>query len=78
MSNFIHPGVISVAGNLQDQAVIPCGNTVTLDFEVTDGCNIAQDSLVITVDIGELQYTDDKLDTVVLDAFVAPILATIK
>ena len=46
-------GVVSVAGNLQDQATIPCGDTVTLTIEVTDGCNAAQDTLTITVDKGK-------------------------
>jgi hypothetical protein len=49
-----HTGVVTVAGDLQDQATIPCGDTVTLTIDVTDGCNAAQDTLTITVDKGKL------------------------
>ena len=49
-------GIVSVLGNLQDQSNIPCGSTVTLTFEVTDGCNTVQETLDITVDKGVLHY----------------------
>ncbi len=45
-------GDITVAGNLQDQVTIPCGDPVTLTFDVTDGCSSLQDTLVISVDKG--------------------------
>jgi hypothetical protein len=51
-----HAGVVTVAGDLQDQATIPCGDTVTLAIDVTDGCNTAQDTLVVTVDKGRLFF----------------------